>query len=324
MAILANQKVLTLDYWKPANKIQVGDYLLDRDGKPTRVNLVQEYYADECFEVVLDDFITVSGDKHLTFLTENTKYRNRVHSYKGYHPFKRPLRPMSVEKVLETGLKTKHNRLSYSVPTTKPLAMPHQTLPVPPFLFGFWFFNKNSRGIMHAPGGYHDKIEQKFKDHGYKIEFHNKSGKTFVVKPSIESQLAPNIPTKIPANYLLASAEQRLELLSGIVHAKDRQYSAKFDRFRFSSVHYPTVLSVQGLIESLGCRSRIHFDKSRNTYTVYFRTRLKIFDDQVSPPVKVHQARRYIAQINKIAPQTCIHIETDTNYLVGEGFISCL
>ena len=32
MAILANQKVLTLDYWKLANKIKVGDVLFDKDG----------------------------------------------------------------------------------------------------------------------------------------------------------------------------------------------------------------------------------------------------------------------------------------------------
>jgi hypothetical protein len=324
MAILANQKVLTLDYWKPASKIQVGDYVFDKNGKPVQVKLVQEYYSDECFEVKFDDHITVGGDKNLSFPSENPKYRKRTHEYKGRRPFLRPLRSVSVEQALETGLKTKHNRLSYSVPTTKPLELPHQTLPVPPFIFGFWFFNHKSSGVMRAPPGQHDKIAQKFKDHGYQIEFVSKSKLTFRVKPTIESQLAPYIPTKIPQNYLLASPEQRLELLSGIIHAKSRQYDQKLDRFRFSSLHYPTVLLIQGLIESLGCRSRIHHDQYRKTYTVYFRIKLKIFDNQNSPPVKVHQARRYISKISKIAPQMCVHIETESNYLVGEGFISCL
>ena len=177
---------------------------------------------------------------------------------------------------------------------------------------------------MRAPTGLHDKIVKKFRDHGYKIQIERKYTQTFTITPSIESQLAPNIPVKIPQNYILGSAEQRLELLSGIVHAKARQYDTKLDRFRFSSVHYPTVLSVQCLVESLGCRSRVHFDRSRNTYTLYFRIKLKIFDIQNSPPIKVHQARRYISKISKIAPQMCVHIETDSNYLVGEGFISCL
>ena len=40
MAILATEKVLTLDYWKPARKIEVGDYVFDKDGKLVKVKLV--------------------------------------------------------------------------------------------------------------------------------------------------------------------------------------------------------------------------------------------------------------------------------------------
>ena len=45
MAILATEKVLTHNYWKPAYKIEVGDYLFDHNGKPTKVTLVQQYHT---------------------------------------------------------------------------------------------------------------------------------------------------------------------------------------------------------------------------------------------------------------------------------------
>jgi len=46
---------------------------------------------------------------------------------------------------------------------------------------------------------------------------------------------------------------------------------------------------------------------------------------QVSKPVKVHHARRYIKQISTLPAQMVVHIETtddDNSILAGEGYIS--
>jgi hypothetical protein len=329
MAILANQKVLTLDYWKPANKIQPGDYLFDQNGKPVRVKLVQEYFSEDCYEVTLNDYLTISGDKRLEFLVENFKYRLRAMTYKGYHPFRRPLRPMNVENLIEQGYKREDNHRIYSIPTTKPIELPHQTLPVPPFVFGFWFINRKPSGYFTTNPETTEEVEQQLKDFGYKIKIRKtlKNGwRQFTISPTIESQLAPDIPTKLPANYLLADKDQRIELLRGILFAKAQQYSTNRDQFRFSTTHYGTALAVQGLVESLGGKTRLSFTEQKKIYSLFFKTRLKLVPNQVSKPIKVHQARRYIEKITKIQPQTCVHIETDgpdNSYLVGEGFISC-
>lgn len=329
MAILANQKVLTLDYWKLANKIQPGDYLFDQNGKPVRVKLVQEYFSEDCYEVTLNDYLTISGDKHLEFLVENFKYRLRAMTYKGYHPFRRPLRPINVENLLELGHKREDNRLIYSIPTTKPIELPHQTLPVPPFVFGFWFVNRKPSGFYTTTCDTTEEVDKQLKDFGYKIKIRKtlKNGwRQFTISPTIESQLAPDIPTKLPANYLLADKEQRIELLRGIVFGKLNSYYPKKDRFVFSTQHYGTALAVQGLAESLGGKTRLSFTEQKNTYSLYFKIRYKLVPNQVSKPIKIHQGRRYIEKITKIQPQTCIHIETDgpdNSYLVGEGFIAC-
>lgn len=328
MAILANEKVLTLDYWKPASKLQVGDYVFDRNGQIVRVKLVQEYRAEECFEVEFNDYLRMSGDAKLGFLVETPKYRKRIYEYKHVQPFRRPLKRFTAQSLEHLELTDHRNRHVFSVPTAKPLALPHQDLPVPPFIFGFWFFNERATGKLAAPSGTSEFVHEKFKNHGYKVQVGkliNTGERVFDTIPSVRSQLIPNAPTKIPENYLLASAEQRTELLSGILYAKSRQYNKKDDRFRITSSHYGTILQIQGLVESLGHRSKVTFDETYRYYTISFKSRVKLTQEQNSPRIRIHQDRRYITKVTPIPAQLCVHIETtapDNTILAGEGFIA--
>jgi len=329
MAILATEKVLTLDWWKPASKLTVGDYVFDKDGKIVQVKLIQQYHSENCKRVTFNDHLSVAGDDKLNFMVEDLKYRNRLHEYIGKYRFRRPLQKKSVTDMLEVPLRDKRSRLVYSVPTTRPLELPHQTLPVPPFVFGLWFFNRKSKGQLGVEAKYHDDVILKLKDYGYKVTLGRKrqgGRQEFTISPTIESQLVPNIPNKITNNYLLASPEQRLELLQGIMVSKPAQYNEKEDRFRFSSKNFPTVLRIQSLVESLGSKTRIEHYESDGTYILFFKTRLKLVSNQQSPPVKVHLGRRYITNVSKIPAQLCVHVETtsqDSTILVGEGFIPC-
>lgn len=329
MAILANQKVLTLDYWKPAHDLKVGDYIFNKDGKIVQIKVVQQYRASECYEIFFDDHLSICGDHNLKFWVENTKYRIRTRVYKNTRPFLRPLKVITAKALSESSLKNKYNRSDYSVPTTKPLNLPEQTLPVPPFIFGFWYFNRRSNKRLAAPKGYGPEVYRQMQDHGYKVTEHRKvttGEQEFSTKPRIESHLIPNLPIRIPNNYLLASAEQRLALLRGILHAKSRTYIKSRDRFRFSHVHQPTILQVQGLIESLGHKTTIIYDESFKYYSIEFKSRLKLVEGQRSPPIKVHHSRRYIKKIERLPEQLCVHIETNeenNSFLVGEGFIAC-
>lgn len=328
MAILANEKVLTLDYWKLASKLQVGDYVFDRNGQIVQVKLVQEYRAPVCYEVTFNDHLRMAGDGKLGFLTETPKYRKGIYAYKNVQPFRRPLRLFQAESLEHLELTDRRNRHKFSVPTTKPLALPHQDLPVPPFIFGFWFFNQRANNKLAAPSKTADYVHEKLRDLGYKIKLGRivtTGEREFETIPSIRSQLIPNPPTKIPENYLLASAEQRTELLSGILYSKSRQYNKKDDKFRISSYHYGTILQIQSLVESLGHRSKIIYDETYQYYTIYFRSRVKLMQEQNSPPIRIHHARRYITRVDRIQDQLCVHIETtgaDNTILVGEGFIA--
>ena len=330
MAIIATTKVLTHNNWKFASKIEVGDYLFDKDGQPTKVIRVQEYYAQDCYRVTLCDGITISGDKNLTFPTENPKYRKRICEYKGVQKFRRPLKLLSIKDLLELPLTVKSGAKSYSIPSTKAIALPTQDLPVHPFVFGFWFFNRNINNQINIPKEHKDVVIQKFKDAGYKI-VHWRCKKThrrvYSTEPRVEMQLIARIPIRIPQNFLLASPEQRIALLSGILYSKRKQYNPASDTFRITNRTSAVMRQVQGLVESLGIKTNLSYRQDANEYTLTFRSKILLMDHQVPTKIKVHQARRYIEFIKKIEPQMCVHIETqgaDKSFLVEEGFISCL
>jgi hypothetical protein len=324
MAILANQRVLTLDYWKLAKNLVPGDYVFDKDGQPVKITLVQECHSEACYEVTFNDLLTICGNKNLCLPIEDRDYRYRASVYKGKFKFKRPLTTKSLENLLELPLFDYRNRKNFSVQTAKPLQLPHQTLPVPPFVFGYWFYARGAKDKMGPPAVYRDYVHQKFKDAGYKITTHEtrpNDRQQFTVKPTVLSHLIPNVPNKIPNNYLLASFEQRLELLSGIMHAKSRQYSKTRDVFQFSTKNLNEASQIQFLAESLGCKTKLLYNKY---YTIFIETRLRLTLDQKSPPFRILQARRFVNSISLIPAQLCIHIETENknhSILVGEGFI---
>ena len=235
---------------------------------------------------------------------------------------------MAVSELLDLPLVNKNNRKCYSVPTVKALQYPHQDLPVPPFVFGYWFYAYRASKNFWTTSPNTEMILEKFHNHGYLVTKHklqDNGRQVFSCKPRVESHLQGNLPNKIPNNYLFSSEEQRIELLSGIMCAKIAQYKPKDDEFQFSSKNFGEVTRIQGLVESLGSRTRIFFASSISCYTLYFKTHIKLVANQASPPVKVHKARRYVKQITQIAPQSCVHVETsgvDNTILVGEGFIS--
>ena len=331
MAVLANQKILTLDYWKRADQVQEGDLLLDRNGQPAKVTLVQKYTPLHCYEVLFNDHLTIAGDDKLGFVVETHLDRCKESQYKGLRPRERQYRVKQISDLLIEPL---HNPVQhhfiYSVPTTKPLQLPHQDLPVPPFIFGFWFFNRKKRKQMVAFQDFQDDIHQAFRDAGYRVKLGCKIKQLryeFTTTPTIESQLAPNVPVRIPNNYLMGSYEQRLELLKGILQAKHRQYNPRTKVFRITNMNEALVRQCQWLVESLGHKTTFFSNDQVKNHTLTFKSRLNLIPNQIPPIKKRVLARRQIREIYEIQQQPCVHIETTGDrgtFSVGEGFISCL
>jgi hypothetical protein len=236
-----------------------------------------------------------------------------------------------MEDLFENGLpRSSTNRLDYSMPTCGPLEFPTQDLPVPPYLFGIWFRKTSYKGNYWV---YHDNLEffkSKLQDSGYEMilkEDRSKKDKAlYSISPTVESHLIPNIPTTIPYNYLYASVEQRLDLLSGLVMGKPLQFSKDRSMIYISLTSYLEFRKVQMLAESLGCKTSFKIDPMTKVYRLKFKINYKIHPQQDEPKRKIHQARRYPNTIEEVEPRMCVHIETDSadgSYLVAEGFLTC-
>ena len=320
MAIIATQKVLTLDYWKFADKLEVGDYVFNKDGKIVTITKIHKYFSEECYEVKFNDCLTMCGDKHLGFLLETAMYRQKANLYKGYHKFKSKLWFTKLENLIGLPLRTKRNRNEYSVPVIQPLRLPMQMHPVPAFIFSFWYFSK----AMIPAKILKEEIHQKFKDHGYKVTVINNHSGKIKVEPSIESQLAPYIPTKIPENYLMGSVEERIEFLRGVIYAYPGNYRIYLDRFIVPMPDNSTAIRMQNLIESLGILCYYETTK-RGDKHLSFKTNIRLIPWQKPAVTKVHYTRRFIKEIKPIQSQMCVHIETseeDNSLVVGEGYIA--
>jgi hypothetical protein len=257
---------------------------------------------------------------------ENYQYRKHVNQYKGRNKFRRPLQYLSVETLLELPLKDRRNRSSLSVPTAQPLAFPTQSLPIPPFVFGLWFASRGKKRNMWVATKWLESITQRFKDNGYQTTpIRNAINSTeIVIHPTVESQLVPLVPTTIPENYLLSSKEQRLELLSGILHASSKTYKTFGNKYQFETTRKSLFRQVQYLAESLGCRT-ISFT-TRDVYCLRFKSPHILTPDQQPVKQKPQPSRRYISRIDKIQPQMCVYIELEDKnetFLVEEGFIAC-
>lgn len=329
MAISAKMSVFTVDDWKLAKDIRPGDWVFNRLGKPVKVKTAQIFRSEDCYRVMFDDYLSVDGDMHLAFQSEDPMYRTRTFEYKGVRPRSTKLKLRSVPDMCEVGLYHRGHRMRYSVPTTEPLQLPTQPLDIPPFLYGFWYTARSVRPYLMVPNEFADKTFEHFKNSGYQIQkLGSYKGKyeKFRTTPSIKDQLVGKPTRNIPLSYLNGSTEQRLELIQGILSAKPCRKVSRDGIFIYKSNKKHLITTFQYLSESLGAKTRFTIDKVNKSYILNV-ARLTPFLEQMAPkrPV-VHLARRYVKSITPLPAQLCVHIETDDedgSFLAGEGFIPC-
>ena len=322
MAITANTSVPTSTSWVKAGDLLDADILFDNEGKPVDIKTIQHYTPDQCYEIEFDDGLVVQGDKHLTLHLQDRIWRNCLTRYMNYpatkkrRGFSRPLVKLSVKDInpLRIG-----SRLNYSVPNSLPVQYAHRDLPVPPYVFGVWFGSLTPTGKLWARQKPINKMQRIFRAYGFfiKTSKHKNGDTMFDIRPSIRESFlfaGLNIPQSLPFYYLDGSVAQRMELLEGLIdsgfivrYKNSNQYAAK-------NANYHLMRKVQGLVESLGVKTTLHTPSNSTSYTLKFRIK-----DDFS--VLYGTNRRFIVKITEIPPQKCVHIDTDSQFLVGEGFI---
>lgn len=325
MALTADTSIPTPSGWVNISDLQAGDMVFDQQGQPVEVTLVQSYMPQECYEIEFDDGLTLVGDRNLTLHLQDRKWRNRVgesqrrQNRKFQRTMTRPLIQLTAQELSNVQLVDSNKRIVYSVPNCLPVEYPTRDLPVPPYIFGIWFGSLSPTGRHWLGDKPIEKMRRIFRGYGHfiKTRKHKNGFSMFDIRPSVRDSFlfaGLDIPVSIPFYYLDGSVSQRMELLDGLIDSGFIKKSKNSTLYTAKNANYKLLRKIQGLVESLGIKTAIHTPSNTPSYALKFRIK-----DDFS--VLYGTNRRFVTKVQKIAPKNCILIQTNTQYLVGEGFI---
>ena len=317
MAIESTTPVPTADGWKRAHELNTKDVVFNQKGKPQPVLTVQKWIPSDCYEVHFDDGLTIVGDRQLGFPCQTKNWREHFCRWLNRKTDRKPRELTSaiwegkVRDILDQGLVDETGRKRFAVAAAEPLRFAPVDLPVPPYVLGVFLSTLGPTG-RHWLRKKHDleRIRAKMRTSGHAIATRkHKNGQTMMeFRPSMAasfSVVGSGAPDIIPMAYMNASMEQRTELLDGILDGK----GLGKEKATMSSQSWTYIRRVQGLVESLGYKTKLSTRSDRGGYSLEF----------MKKPAK---ARRYLTKIEKAPVTSCVHVVCDQPFLAGEGFIA--
>ena len=130
--------------WTTMGEVNVGDYLIGADGRPTRVVATTDVMVGRpCYEVEFSDGTVLIADAEHQWLTDTRASRKSAQAAAaGYNRTKNQQTFASVRTTREIAATlrcpTQDRRLNHSVTNAKPLQAPDRDLLVPPYTLGAW------------------------------------------------------------------------------------------------------------------------------------------------------------------------------------------
>ncbi|TSA81170.1 ATP-dependent helicase [Deinococcus detaillensis] len=259
--------VLTPHGWQTMGQLQIGDYVMGRDGQPTQVIGVYPQGLRPIYQLTLTDGASVEADaEHLWAV--NTPVRKR----RGL-----PERVLSTEQIM-ADLTDAAGNLKHYLPVVQPVAFAPRSLPVDPYTLGALLgdgslthgVNITSEdelvGALILPAGVYAQHAERL------------TAKVSTSRLVSAGQWTPN-PLKdalrklglhgvkgrdkfIPPDYLLGSTEQRLSLLQGLLDTDGHAGVV----VEYTSVSERLARGVVELVQSLGGTARIRLRKTSHVY----------------------------------------------------------
>jgi replicative DNA helicase len=130
--------------WTTMGEVAVGDRLIGADGRPTTVVAVTDVmHGRPCYEVEFSDGTVIVADAQHQWLTETRASRKSAWGAARQYNRMRTQRVFPSVKTTEEILATlrcpgAERRVNHAVANAKPLELPEQELPVPPYALGVW------------------------------------------------------------------------------------------------------------------------------------------------------------------------------------------
>jgi terminase, large subunit len=347
--------------WTTMRDIAPGVRVFDERGQPCTVQYVSPVYVDhDCFEVEFCDGTKVVADRGHRWFVEADQSFEYLRGELGTGCIGRPKPGQSITKagVVDTGdLEVMHRRAggrtALAIPVAQALSLPDADLPAPPYMLGLWLGDGHKcspRITQHR-----DDVEtaEHIRREGVDVSVkfidqrHPNNATLFLgsdgawKKPSpwaAKFRLMGVLNDKhIPAAYLRASIEQRLQLLRGLMDSDGNVTGAKGGFAEFVNTNKRLADGVYELVMSLGMKATIRTRKPRNPvhllqYRVTFKPtpehnpfNLSRKASSVKPLDKPSiSKRRRIVAVRPVpsVPVRCIEVDSPSSlFLCGRSMV---
>lgn len=326
---------------KTMRDIEIGDYVFDEKGKPTKVIAISPiFYDHDCYEVEFSDGEKIIADAdHLWEVNDHNQIKtiNTELMFKTYlHPPRKNHPSWKQEK-------------RYSVELCKPLEYEEKELPIHPYVLGLWLGDgKSDDGYITTHRKDCDEMVSLIKSTRYKVSsIYDDSGNNKRIRilnqydVPLRTLLRENnlfFNKHIPESYLLSSTKQRLELMQGLMDTDGTidKRGTNLCEFTQSIKHerlindFSCLLSSFGIKHKLICREnklqnniyksiRISFKISKNIPCFKLNRKISLINTEKNIPVRT--LRKTIVKVASIEsrPTKCICVDSPSHlYLCGE------
>ena len=344
-ALALDTPIPTPTGWTTMGDLKDGDQVYGINGKPCNVVKAHDVLYDrECYKITFDNNEEIIADsEHLWFTQTRDDRRHNI-----------PGKVKTTKDILNT-LITHGDEPNHRIPMCiNGVEGVVKDLPISPYILGLWLGDGASAGggITVGSRDIEEIVSKLQADTQFnKIIIKEYRTKVFTLRPTVQSGVktkslsallkANNLYRNkhIPREYLIASREQRLELLKGLIDSDG--YISKTGICQFYNTNHTLVDQVRELVESLGykvtekeytpklngveCSSAksITFKPIEDVcYLSFKRNRITYKEKQNDS--KLRAQWHYIKDIELVLsqPVRCITVDSEANlFLAGKQYI---
>lgn len=326
--LMLETPVLTTNGWSTHGALKLGDHVFSPSGKPVKVLATRHFSDSACRRITFDNGISfVCGAGHLW--TVDVPSRQRVSGTKNGRVPRKSL-------TLTTDEISKQKGYRPIVRATLPLEMPHADLPIDPYVLGAWLGDGTSSAGSIC--GIDPQIFSEIAATGERVgpshvtkrgEFKMRTIYGMVHRLRLLGVLNNK---HIPECYMMASADQRLSLLQGLI---DTDGSISPDNGCVTFAQSDRLLSeqVRTLANSLGFKARLTPARTTNSWHVVFQVSIGDRPCRLKRKLALLNGRHRCAgskgwRVHSVesvesVPTNCIEVDSDDGlYLVGKELVA--
>lgn len=270
-ALPVDELVATPKGFVPIGDIEVGDYVIGRNGQPTKVTGVFPQGMREIYRVLFSDGTSCRCDKEHLWTVDDVE-KDEPMSFS---------RTLTLAEILRKGTTTNENHLRYRVPMCEPVEYNKRRLSMDPYIAGYAIASGNVLNFTSMTVGKRDAEGITFTKNTYESsrveEKHNRVTINFsniVTKVVKRFYLEDEDTPYIPDEFIYNTVETRQRLLCGLMDASGIPCTNMSGQFMTTSKKLAS--QVRKIVLSLGEKADIIAVEDPITEEVSYNVNIRI------------------------------------------------